>query len=179
MKRRNLFARTPDWKQSALHSSREILDAFGYEVDGVSRLYCEVRATKFNTQGLRLSYDEPDESVREISSRPAFPDVAKWPLASLQKALGDKHAETFWVGAESLKEGNQEYFRYTIVEHTQQPLVEQFGPLVEAGAISLDHLIKAKGVGANEKGPLFKIDNSAADLLFPSSRTFRLDGATA
>jgi hypothetical protein len=177
MKRRNLFAKTPDWKQSVLKSSRQILDEFGYDASGVRRLYCEVRSTKFNTQGLRLRHDPTHQFVHEISTRDDIPVVASWPLSSLENALSEKHAETFWIGADSLKIDGVEHFRYLMVEHTQQPLVEQFGALVELGVVSMDHLIKEKGAGANEKGPLFKIDNSAAALLFPAPRSFRLDSA--
>ncbi len=137
MKRRNLFAKTPDWSQSALKSSREILNTFGYEVDGEQRLYCEVRSTKFNTQGLRLVNDSDREVIAEISDRTAAPEVAVWPIENLRKALAFKHAETFWVGAESKKVDGKEHFRYVFVEHTQRPLVEQFAPLVDSGARSL------------------------------------------
>jgi hypothetical protein len=174
MKRRNLFAKTPDWALSPLKSSREIVDAFGYDVEGIWKLNCEVRATKFNTQGLRFEVDYGAELLREISSRPDIPEVAVWTLERLQSDLAAKHAETFWVGAEVVKTDGREHFRYVTVEHTQQPLVEQFGPLVSAGHISMDHLIKRKGPGAHERGPLFKIDNKAAELLFPAPRHFRI-----
>ena len=176
MKRRNLFAKTPDWGLSTLKSSRQILDNFGYESKGILRLYCELRASKFNTQGLGLQVDQAADVLNEVSNRADLPHVATWPLGQLQQSLSDKHAETFWVGAQAKKLGGLEYFRYVVVEHTQQPLVEQFGPLVTAGAISLDHLIKAKGTSASEKGPLFKIDNASADMLFPSPKVFALDG---
>lgn len=175
MKRRNLFAKTPDWKTSPLKSSRQILDTFGYGAEGERRLYCEVRSTRFNTQGLRLKVDEENGNVLEVSDNAAFPTVALWPVGGLQDALAKKHGETFWVGAESKKIDGQEHFRYFAVEHTQGPLVEQFAPLVAAGIISLDHLIKQKGASAVEKGPLFKIDNTSAGLLFPNPRHFRLD----
>jgi hypothetical protein len=175
MKRRNLFAKTPNWKASTLKSSREIVDEFGYfDDDGVKRLYCEVRSTRFNTQGLRFAVNENDDELREISNRPDLPEVVVWDLDRLRKELAAKHAETFWIGAESKTVDGKEWFRYITVEHTQQPLIEQFGPLVSNGHISMDHLIKRKGNGANEKGPLFKIDNSAATLLFPSPRHFSL-----
>jgi hypothetical protein len=175
MKRRNLFAKTPAWSRSTLKSSRAILESFGYVTDDVLRLYCEVRATKFNTQGLRLEHDQRENAVREVSNRLDLPDVVVWPLEELEGALSQKHAETFWIGAESKKIDGHEFFRYVVVEHTQQPLVEQFGPLVDMGAISVDHLIKEKDGRVTEKGPIFKIDNSAASLLFPSPRVFNLN----
>lgn len=175
MKRRNLFAKTPEWSLSALKSSRQIVDSFGYlDANGVQRLYCEVRSTKFNSQGLRFVVDEGLDQLRETSNRPDIPEVALWELERLRSELAAKHAETFWIGAESRRIDGKEWFRYEVVEHTQQPLVEQFGPLVAAGHISMDHLIKRKGNGASEKGPIFKIDNAAASLLFPSPRHFRL-----
>jgi hypothetical protein len=174
MKRRNLFAKTPDWSISYLKSSRQILDAFGYDREGVRKLYCEVRANRDNTQGLRLVVDHSLGLIRERSNKPAVPDVVTWQLLRLEHELSVKHAETFWIGAESKKEAGIEYFRYSHVEHTQKPLTEQFAALVDTGAISIDHLIKEKGQSAQEKGPLFKIDNASAELLFPSPRSFRL-----
>ncbi len=174
MKRRNLFAKTPDWSRSVLKSSRQLVDEFGYQRDGEWRLYCEVRADKYNSQGLRLEVDEYAGLLHERSNRPAMRDVVVWELPLLEDELAAKHGETFWIGAEARKEGGQESFHYVIVEHTKQPIVEQFGPLVAGGQISLDHLIKRKGMGAHEKGPLFKLDNGSAGLLFPAPRSFSL-----
>lgn len=174
MKRRNLFAKTPNWALSPMKSSREIVDNFGYDRDGERRLYCEVRGDRVNTQGLRFAVDDKSRTLREQSDRADIPEVAVWELDVLESELAAKHRETFWIGAESRKNGAQESFRYVMVEHTQQPLVEQFGPLVTAGRISMDHLIKRKGAGANEKGPLFKIDNAASELMFPSPNRFSL-----
>ena len=172
--RRNLFAKTPDWSLSHFKSSREILDAFGYDRDGVRKLYCEVRSTRINPQGLKLEVDSDGGVLRERSDRPEWPEVAVWELSQLEGDLGRKHAETFWVGAESRMVNGVEQFRYVNVEHTQQPLLEQFAPLITAGAISLDHLIKRTEKGVKEKGPLFKLDNSASELLFPSPKSFVL-----
>lgn len=174
MKRRNLFAKTPNWALSSLKSSRAIVDTFGYDRDGERRLYCEVRGGRTNTQGLSFAVDNNSRLLREQSDRLDVPEVVAWELDVLESELAAKHRETFWIGAEARKEGVQESFRYVMVEHTQQPLVEQFGPLVTAGHISMDHLIKRKGAGAQEKGPLFKVDNAAAELLFPSPRNFSL-----
>jgi hypothetical protein len=179
MKRRNLFAKTPDWSISRLKSSREILDSFGYDREDARRLYCEVRATKPNTQGLQFHVDESRGLLNEVAPTELHPDVVTWRLEELESALAAKHDETFWVGAESQKIDGVESFRYVVVEHTQRPLVEQFGPLVRSGAISMDHLIKGKLGRVSEKGPIFKLDNSASELLFPSPRLFSLSGPPA
>lgn len=107
--RHNLFARVPDWKISALHSSQEILDAFGYEREGRRQLYCTVSYERANPQDLLLRIDEKDRLVLESSTRPEVPEVAAWRVSELENALSSKHAETFWVGANCKRDSGQEF----------------------------------------------------------------------
>ena len=87
----------------------------------------------------------------------------------------NKSNETFWIAADSKIVDGKEYFQYKKVEHTKKPIVSQFDTLIDQGIITLDHLIKrnAKG-GANEKGPIFKINPKCLDLLFPPSQFYLL-----
>ena len=166
--RKTLFAQVPDWSASKLKSSAEILDAFGYERDGAFKLYCQVEATKRNSQGLMLRLDQAGDSLWENSDQPQYEDFAAWPLERLRNKLMAKHAETFWVGAKTKISGGKEYFQFTEAVHTRKPIASQFDILIEQGVISMDHLIKRKpGGGAKEKGPLFKIEASSLGLLFP------------
>lgn len=173
--RKTLFAQVPDWGLGKLKGSGEILDAFGYERDGAKKLYCQVDATKRNSQGLQLRLDAGDGTLWENSDQPAYGDFVAWPLAKLHARLLEKHAETFWVAARHSMRDGHEHFLFTDVVHTRRPLVSQFDILVEQGIISMDHLIKRKpGEPAREKGPLFKIESASLGLLFPPPERYSL-----
>src|SRR5262249_22189523 len=53
----NLFAQVPLWALSSCKSSAQILERYGYQRDGVRRLYCSVSARRANSQGLMLRVD--------------------------------------------------------------------------------------------------------------------------
>lgn len=176
--RKTLFAQVPDWSVSRLKSSAEILDAFGYERDGAFKLYCQVEATKRNSQGLMLRLDAGSDTLWENSDQPEYTDFAAWPLERLRSKLLAKHAETFWVGATTEETAGREYFQFTEALHTRRPIASQLDILIEQGVISMDHLIKrTSGGAAKEKGPLFKIESSSLDLLFPPPRQYDLRAA--
>jgi len=173
--RKNLFAQVPDWSLSTLKGSGAILDYFGYQRGTDFKLYCTVSCLTSNSQGLKLRLDGDDRLLHENSDKPAVGDFAVWTLAKLHERLLEKHNETFWIGAESLKEDGIEYLHYTKVEHTRRPIVSQFDILLEQGIITMDHLIKRNSKGKTvEKGPLFKIKPQSVGLLFPPSRTYEL-----
>jgi len=173
--RKNLFAQVPDWKLSKLKSSSEILDAFGYWRGGDFKLYCTVSTSSRNAQGLQLRVDHDLEYLYEHSDQPSYGDFAVWTLEKLHERLLEKHKETFWVAARSIKVGSEEYFQFERVEHTKQPMVSQFNILLEQGIITLDHLIKRKPSGRiSEKGPIFKITQEGLSLLFPPSKQYDL-----
>ena len=174
--RSNLFAQVPDWSISRLKSSAQILDAYGYMRGVERRLYCTVRASRPNTQNLMLQLDETAELLNEIyCGEPDPASVASWPLPLLRQRLREKHAETFWIGAESRGQGGDEEFLYKKVVHTRSPFLSLFGTLCGQDVITLDHLIKRDRNGkVKEKGPLFKIDPSDLDLLFPPPQEYDL-----
>jgi len=171
--RRTLFAKVPDWSQSVLKSSREILDNFGYHRDGVFRLYVEVGA-KPNPQGLFLYADEQAGQIRERSTNPQMPEVVTWPLADLQAALLHKHKQTCWVVCEESTHASVVYFQPTEILYTHSPRADLIPLLVSTGEMTLDHLIKEKGAGATEKGPLWKISKAAAPQLLTVAQEFKL-----
>ncbi len=93
-------------------------------------------------------------------------------LTSAINRLLEKHKETFWVAADTIKIDGKEHFQYQEVEHTKKPIASQFDILLDQGIITLDHLIKRNIEGkVVEKGPLFKIKPNSLDLLFPPSFT--------
>ena len=173
--RKNLFAQVPDWQLSKFKNSAEILDCFGYTSGGDFKLYCTVSAVVRNSRGLQLEIDTDTSLLRENSNKDGIGDFAIWTLDCLHKRLLEKHAETFWIGAESTIVDGDEYFLYHKIEHTKKPIVSQFDVLLEQGIITMDHLIKRKSGGSvSEKGPLFKIKPNAINLLFPPSQSYDL-----
>lgn len=173
--RKNLFAQVPNWKLSKLKSSAEILDNFGYWREEDFKLYCTVSALKPNPQGLSLKVDADIQHLIEKSEQNQIGDFVVWTLEKLHNRLLEKHRETFWVSAESIRIDGKEHFLYKEVEHTRKPIVSQFDLLMVQGIITVDHLIKRNSKGrVVEKGPLFKIRPNSLNLLFPPSEKYSL-----
>lgn len=167
--RKNLFAQVPNWDMSNYKSSKAMLDAFGYNRSGIKKLYCTVSSQNFNSQGLRLRVNDTAGIVAEFHKSNISEDALAWQLGTLMNRLQEKHKETFWVEAETVIENGKEFFRFSKIEHTKSPIINQFGVLITSGHITLDHLIKEKGASAVEKGPIFKLKHNALDMLFPPS----------
>ena len=174
--RNTLFAQVPDWSISRLKSSAEILDSYGYFRGDEKKLYCTVKSTNPNTQGLMLRIDETRDLLHEVhQSNNKTQEVVSWKFDILRKRLLTKHNETFWVGADSLKREGNEFFQYKKVLHTRLPFAANFHTLCSEGIITVDHLIKRDIEGrVVEKGPLFKINETNFDLLFPPPILFDL-----
>lgn len=172
--RKNLFAQVPDWTLSKYKSSKAMLDAFGYDRNGVKKLYCTVSSQNFNSQGLRLRVNDSQGIVAEYSSVSSAENALAWQLEQLEARLESKHKETFWVEAESVRDNGTEYFKFKKIEHTKSPIISQLPVLITSGHITLDHLIKEKGNSAVEKGPIFKLKHNSLDLLFPPSEVYEL-----
>jgi MvaI/BcnI restriction endonuclease family len=95
--------------------------------------------------------------------------------SELKKALLVKHKETFWISAESEFKKENEYFWYKSAIHTKNPLLNQFGLLIDIGAITLDYPIKRLPSGSvKDKGCNFKLKSNALNLLFPPSKLYTL-----
>ncbi len=173
--RKGLFGKIPNWKLSKFKSRIEILDAFGYWEDGIFRLYNTIRATGRNAQGLILRTDYDLDYLFENSDRKEIGDFLVWELQGLKDALASKHKETFWVKAQSKIEDGNEFFLFKSVEHTKGPLLNQFGLLIDIGAITLDYPIKRLADGSViDKGCNFKLKPNALGLLFPPSQSYSL-----
>lgn len=173
--RKGLFAKTPNWELSKFKSRVEILDNFGYWETGVFRLYNTIRATGRNAQGLILKIQNDKNWLVENSDRSEIGDFLVWELDILKKTLSEKHKETFWISTDSKKEDGNEYFLYKSVEHTKNPLVNQFELLIDIGAITVDYNMKRLADGkVEDKGCNFKLKPSAMSLLFPPSKIYSL-----
>lgn len=173
--RKGLFGKTPNWELSKFKSRVEILDNFGYWEKGIFRLYNTIRATGRNAQGLKLDIKYDNDWLVENSDKVDVGDFLVWELDVLRKALLKKHKETFWVTTESKIDDGNEYFLYKLVEHTKNPMVDQFELLIEMGAITLDYPIKREVSGkVVDKGCNFKLKSNCLNLLFPASSKYDL-----
>ena len=173
--RKTLFAKVANWSESKFKSSREILEAFGYQRGEDFKLYCTVSAITKNSQGLSFDLDDRSGRLNERSELKKTGNFATWLLEDLHMALAEKHNETFWVSATPHDIGGQEHFELKSVLHTRKPILSQFDILLSQGDITMDHLIKRNAKGrVSEKGPLFKINNQALPLLIPPSASYEL-----
>lgn len=173
--RKTLFGQVPNWRISKFKSSKEILENFGYQRDGILKLNCTVNSLRRNSQGLILRVDESDEKLFENSEIPEISDFIAWEIQTLKNRLLEKHKETFWIEARSTFVDKKEYFEYLMVEHTKSPLASHLPLLIQQSEVTLDHLIKRKPSGlVSEKGPLFKIASQSLNLLFPKSERYIL-----
>lgn len=172
--RSNLFAQVAKWDISPCKKSAEILDNYGYQRDDDFKLYCTVSTQRSNSQGLHFKYDKSTDQLQEWHDNGEL--VAIWPGYLLRDRLLEKHAETFWIEAESFFIEGIEHFQLKSVIHTKQPIASQLLPLIESGVITMDHLIKRNGKTnrVSEKGPLFKIDKKNLNLLFPEPTKYSL-----
>ena len=165
--RATLFACVPDWGLSRCKSSKQILEEFGYERDGEFKLYCTVSAKIPNSQKLIFEFNEAERWLLETCHRVPNCDVAIWRLPKLEESLSEKHAETFWIKANSLRRNGREFFELISITHTRNPNVPQLERMLRDGTVTMDHLIKRKpSGGAAEKGPLFKIVRAKIQELF-------------
>lgn len=163
-----LFAKVADWSVSPLKSSGEILDRFGYyRGPETFKLYCTVSSKKPNSQGLYFEVEENKGFLTEKSENRNIPVVARWSLDGLRNSLAEKHADTFWIKADSRIENGQEFVRLNTVVQTSRPILQQLSPMLGLGHITMDHLIKRVNNKTKEKGPLFKIRDSSFNDLFP------------
>lgn len=180
--RNTLFTQTPEWAISRLKSGRAIVEEYGYIPEGYNHksLHVTLSANKPNPQGLgllvqpQLGLLEADEFAQVASDDGSFRkinDVAAWQLMNLHERLLTKHRETFWIDAETKKDGSRELFRVNEILHTKNPIPSQFDVLLDQGQITVDFLLCRDSGGDTYS---FKIKSKARPLLFPESETYNL-----
>ncbi len=176
--RANLFAKTPEWEISTYKGSRALLDRFGYMRGSENKLYCTVSSKSPNSQGLFLCMEDEMLQERFRKGDGEVEPVCVWRLRTLHESLMEKHRETFWVKVQALKSATVESFRVIGVTHTSRPSTFNFDTMLEAGDITVDHLIKrvpGKDT-AKDKGYLFKVEEDKRDQLFLGKRAvYRFD----
>lgn len=180
--RSNLFSKIPNWELSELKNGEAILNKFGYYPPGSpSKKALHVTLNNNpNAQNLYLAIDLDNYYVENLyKSKTGNEKVVLWKLDELESELEKKHENTFWVKAESKNISNLEHFHYKFVEATSNPMVTNFGTLVETGSITLDYTFseKTRASGksyARDHGYLWKIKPTDFGLLFPPKRIFDL-----
>lgn len=114
-----------------------------------------------------LEIEDAKRLLLEVYMYSSKSPVVIWEMETLENRLIEKHKETFWIKAKSIKRNGTEFFELASITHTKNPNILQFERLVREKLISLDHLIKRKPTGvAAEKGPLFRIESFAIPQLF-------------
>jgi len=166
-KKNVLFTQTPNWALSNLKSGREIVAKYGYMKNGFKTYQNTVQCTPPNSQDLFLNVNHFEELLELQAQKSKVEDVAVWEMMNLHNRLITKHHETFWITVENRIVGNKEYFRYKEIEHTKNPVVNQFDVLLEQNMITVDLLLcRPSGNGDTYS---FKIKTKAMPLLFPES----------
>lgn len=170
----NLFTQVPDWANSKGMTALKLLDEYGYWVIDSSRnsrfnLYCTVGANVPNPQGLFFDVDiDHDLLINRSRINNVEKYVLQWSLATLRNRLSEKHTETFWVKATSIRVNDIEYFCYDSVIHTKKPNITLIGLLLESQVITMDYTMHKKPSGlVRDHGYIFKIKPSNVELLFP------------
>ena len=77
--------------------------------------------------------------------------------------------QTAWVFANERGTGANREFRFVSARLTSRPRTPALMNLLQAGVVTMDHLIKETASGkVTEKGPLFKLNPANFALLFPN-----------
>ena len=163
-----LFSKTPDWKRSLVKGSKDFLTRYGYynaEKDR-NQLYCSVYATKVNSLGFTLNLNAEINELEEFHRAEKQP-LAVWSMETLHGNLRDKHAETFWIKANTATTPDgRECFQLHSVTHTRRPIITQFDVFILEGQICMDHTIYGEGSGAGDHGYLFRVRQEKFTQLF-------------
>lgn len=180
MNRVNLYSQTPNWKCSPLRNAHDLLSNWGYIASDTGRfnLYCTVSAHNPNGQGLYFELQKDEEELWVLGQRDngEIQKAVMWDMSMLRDRLAEKHKETFWVKATSKFEGGKEFFRYDLVVHTKNPLINSLGLLIDQKVVTMDFTIHLKedGIHTRDHGYLFKIMPGKVDLLFPEPESIHL-----
>lgn len=176
-----LFSHVPDWNNSRLHNSLEILNEWGYwgykKGERRFNLSCTVSGKKPNSQGLYLKVDEEKNALINYGKKDNIDlEVVRWDLDVLKEHFSTKHKDTFWIKAESVIKGGSEYFQYNLVKYTSKPNIFLMNKLFDNGIITLDYTIHLKDNGGpRDHGYLFRTEERYFNLIFPEQQIFDLE----
>ena len=176
--RTNLFAKVPDWQQSQIKSSKQMLDLYGVEDPKgkyMKKLFCSVNSLEPNNFGLIFVVDKFSQVLQEkYFNKEQKKSIATWDTEQLYKKL-IKLDKTIVLSANLFKKKDGNYFHFRFAECMLKPSIEKFFELIDYGAITMDHLISMeKGKNVSDKGPIFKISKDSKKDLFDDYQKFDL-----
>tara|TARA_B110000977_G_scaffold201785_1_gene298617 strand:- start:2387 stop:3112 length:726 start_codon:yes stop_codon:yes gene_type:complete len=177
--RTNLFGLVPDWKNSLITSSTELVKKHGVDDNSgkyKKKLFCTVKAKVPNSFGLMLRIDRRKRTISEIHSKEGREnEIVQWDTLKLESKLKSLD-KSIIVTASSHKKNDGLYYHYQIAEFLKKPTFEKFLQQIEFGSITMDHLISLhqKRKTAREQGPLFKIAKHARMDLYENYKKFNL-----
>lgn len=176
--RSTLFSCVPDWKNSRLKSTKDILNERGLynETDDRIALYHTLAVDKPNSYNLVLRMQNDCNLNQNYMHANSYEENdVNWDIEELKKRLVNKHPRTFWVKADVQVHKNIEHFKYDEVIYTQSPNANYFVNLLEEGIITVDYAMHFRKNGAaKDHGYLFKIFPDKLNLLFPSPKKINL-----
>ena len=170
--RTNLFGLVPDWKNSLITSSTELVEKHG--VDDNSRkykkkLFCTVKAKVPNSFGLMLKIDRTKRIISEIHSKEGCEnEIVQWDTLKLESKLKSLD-KSIIVTASTHKKNDGLYYHYQIAEFLKRPTFEKFLQQIDFGSITLDHLISL-----HQQRKIFKIAKHARMELYEEYKKFNL-----
>lgn len=176
--RSNLFSCVPNWKNSRLKSTKDILNERGLysEADDRVALYHTLAVDKPNSYNMVLRMQSDYQLDQNYIHTNSFEEHdVNWDIEELKKRLMIKHPKSFWVKADAQIHGGTERFRYDEIIYTQSPNTNYFVNLLEEGIITVDFAMHFRKNGAaRDHGYLFKIFPDKLNLLFPSPKKINL-----
>lgn len=175
-----LFSMVPNWSDSTIQSSPEMILTFGYPskkyIDFID-LYVTVSSTP-NHQGLFLEVDEDNEILiqKHKDCNGIESTTCIWTFSDLKERLYSKHPETLWVIGDEIKKDGNIYFRYESIEHTCKPIFSSFLLLISQGKITFDWRgrVKKDGTSYKDKGHCFRLKPKFRNMLFGESENIIL-----
>lgn len=178
--RDTLFSMVPNWNDSLIQSSSEMILTYGYSSTKYSNyidLYVTV-SNRPNRQGLYLDVDYDNELIiqKYIDMNSSITDTCIWHFEDVKKRLYQKHPETLWVIGEKIDKCDGIYFRYETIEHTRLPNFSSFLLLISEGIITFDWRgrLKEDGTGYKDKGHCFRLKPGYRNMLFGETETISI-----
>lgn len=188
--KKGLFTKAPLWEESTLKNAYEICKEYGYPETVKFKSYRQTHQyQKPNSRALCLNIEKQEAilAIEEgyINAKGNYrskKNVVRWKLADIQKALKEKHHDTFWIEVHPKIENGREFFRFVRAEYTRDPMMSQLNALIEQRQITVDMSL-CRNVNpetgkrikkSNGDTYSFKIKKKATPILFPNSETFDL-----
>ena len=188
--KKGLFTKAPFWEESTLKNAYEICKEYGYPETAKFKSYRQTHQfQKPNSRALCLNI-EKQEAVLAIEEGfinvngdyRSKKNVVRWKLTDIQKALKEKHHDTFWIEVHPKIENGREFFRFVRTEYTRNPMMSQLNTLIEQRQITVDMSLcrnvdpeTGKRIKkSNGDTYSFKIKKKATSLLFPDSTIYDL-----